>query len=415
VKKARLASLACAPVAAVGVTACGSSSKKSDTARGGTAASSTTASSASNGGAPAGSAKGAPFVLGVICSCSGPQAAVLGGSSKVMTAWANATNAAGGINGHPVKMVIKDDGATPSQSLQDAKSLVEQSHVIGMVDESLADAAFADYVIQKGVPIVGGASPEAVFGTNPDWFPAGSPLIPLVVGTIAEAKGKSTLGAMYCAESPICAQIIPLTQGIGKIFGIKVVPQKISGTAPNYTAPCLTVKSAGDDALYIADNGPIVQRVLASCTQPGYKPTNVGPATTTTNQMLQDPPVAGSLFSGTNANPYDASLPAVKAFQDALEQSYPGFLKGDTFAYGEYFPWLAGKLFQAAAKAGNLTPTSTSADLKRGLYALKGETLEGLAPPLNYTPASRTSPRAGSATRPSLGPWRRRMEISSCV
>jgi hypothetical protein len=43
-------------------------------------------------------------------------------------------------------------------------------------------------------------------------------------------------------------------------------------------------------------------------------------------------------------------------------------------------------VFQAAAKAADLSPTSTAADVKKGLYDLKNETLGGLAPPLNFTP-----------------------------
>jgi len=49
------------------------------------------------------------------------------------------------------------------------------------------------------------------------------------------------------------------------------------------------------------------------------------------------------------------------------------------------YPWIAGKLFEAVAKAGALSPTSTSADVEKGLYALKGETLDGLSSPLTYT------------------------------
>jgi branched-chain amino acid transport system substrate-binding protein len=312
---------------------------------------------------------------------------VLANSQKVATAWATSVNAAGGINGHPVNLIVKDDGSNPATALQDAKALVEQDHVMAIVGEiSLADGAFGSYVATKGVPVVGGASPEPVQGSNPDFFPSGSPLLPLVIGTLAEAKGKKNLGAMYCAESPVCAQLIPLAQGIGKTFGLKVTPQKISGTAPNYTAPCLTMKSAGVDALYIADNGPIVQRVIAGCKQQGYTPLNVVQASTTTNMLLADPNLAGSLVAGTNANPYDVSLPAVKEFQDAVEKSYPGLLKSPGFAYDAYYPWTGGKLFEAAAKAANLTPSSTPADVKKGLYALKAETLGGLAPPLTYTP-----------------------------
>jgi branched-chain amino acid transport system substrate-binding protein len=297
--------------------------------------------------------------------------------------WASSVNAAGGINGHPVKMIALDDGGNPATALQDAKQLVEQDHVMAIVGEvSVADAGFASYVASKDIPVVGGGSPEATFSSNPDFYVSGSPLLALIVGTLAQAKGKTNLGVAYCAESPVCAQIVPLTQGVGKLFGLKITPLKISGTAPNYTAQCLAMKSAGVDALYVADNGATVQRVVASCKQQGFTPLNVGQGPTTANALLKDPNLNGSLIAGTSANPYDASLPAVKAFQDAM----PGLIKTSTFAYDAFYAWTGGKLFEAAAKAANITPTSTGADVKKGLYALKNETLGGLIPPTTFTP-----------------------------
>src|SRR5207244_2406121 len=48
------------------------------------------------------------------------------------------------------------------------------------------------------------------------------------------------------------------------------------------------------------------------------------------------------------------------------------------------FPWAGGQLFAAAAKAANLSADSKPADVKRGLYMLKAETLNGIAPPLSF-------------------------------
>jgi branched-chain amino acid transport system substrate-binding protein len=92
------------------------------------------------------------------------------------------------------------------------------------------------------------------------------------------------------------------------------------------------------------------------------------------------------VLSSPDAAYTDSSLPAAKAFLDALDKYAPGLQSGPQFGYDTLFPWLSGKLFEAAATAGHLTPSSTPADVKKGLYALKNETLGGLAPPLTYTP-----------------------------
>jgi branched-chain amino acid transport system substrate-binding protein len=304
----------------------------------------------------------------------------------VARAWADNLNSFGGINGHPVQLATEDDGQNPATALQDAKALVEQDHVIAIVGEiSLVDATWVPWVVSHGVPIVGGSSGEPIQGTSSGVFPSGSTLLAITVGSIAEAKGKKNLGVMYCAETPVCAQFVPLAQGVGKLFGLKVTPTSISATAPSYTAPCLKFRGAGVGALLVADNGPIVQRVVADCSLQGYTPLEVTTEAATSSTMLNDAQLAGTLAAGGNANPFDSSTPAVKEFREAVEKYYPGLLGSTEFTQDDFYVWTGGKLFEAAAKAADIGPTSTSAELEMGLYALKNDTLGGIAPPLTYT------------------------------
>ena len=370
------AAIACASVVAVVLAACG----------GGNDDNGTTAASTGP------KLTGAPIKVGGMVSSSGAQAAVLGGTGTVLKAWADHVNTSGGINGHPVQMTVLDDGGDPAKALQNAKQLVEQDHVIAMVGFiSLADAAVAPYLDQKGIPVVG-AAPVQTFITDPNWFSSGANLITLTYGTVDVAKkaGKTNLGVMYCAESPVCAQLVPLAQGIGGLVGIKITPLKISATAPNYTAPCLQMKDSGVDALYIADNGTVIQRVLASCAQQGYNPLPVGQATTSTPDYLSDSNLDGALSAGTNANPYDDSLPAVKEYRDAVNAEQDGFTDSSQFTYDAFLRWTGGLLFEAAGKAGNLGPDSTSNDVKQAIYKLKNETLQGTSGPLVFTPGQPT-------------------------
>jgi branched-chain amino acid transport system substrate-binding protein len=378
VKLKRLgAVLGCAVVVAVVLAACGGGGNDNETTAAQTGPKLT----------------GAPIKVGGMVSSSGAQKAVLGGTGTVLQAWADHVNNTGGLNGHPVQMTVLDDGGDPAKALQNAKQLVEQDHVIAMVGFiSLADAAVAPYLDQKGIPVVG-AAPVQTFISDPNWFSAGANLITLTYGTVDVAKtaGKTNLGVMYCAESPVCAQLVPLAQAIGGLLDIKITPLKISATAPNYTAPCLQMKDSGVDALYIADNGPIIQRVLASCAQQNFDPLPVGQATTSTNDYLSDSNLDGALSAGTNANPYDDSLPAVKEYRDAVDAKQSGFTDSDEFTYDAFLPWTGGLLFQEAAKAGKLGPTSTSEDVTKALYALKTTTLQDTSGPLTFTPGQPTA------------------------
>ena len=380
----KLVALPLVVATAVTLAACGSSSKETTGNAAGTGTS-TNAAVVKAGKTPA----GAPIVVGAVCSCTGAQQAQTGLAAKVNTAWAASVNAAGGINGHPVKMITLDDGGNPATSLQDAKQLVEQDHIIAMVGEfSLADAAWASYIASKGIPVVGGISQESPFQSNPDFFPSGSQLLAQTVGTIALAKTahKSHLGVLYCAESPICAQVVPLAQGAGALYGVKVSGEKVSSTAPSYAAPCLSLKGAGADAVFPAVAAPVVLRVVDGCAQQGYKPAVLSQTTTTTNAWLQDGNLEGALLAGAQANPYDTSTPAIQELRNALNSTTPGATSNSDFTADVVEPWAGGKLFEAAAKAAHIGPSSTPADVKKGLYALKNETLGGLTGPLNFTP-----------------------------
>ena len=124
---------------AAALAACGSSSSSSSSA--------SSVGSASNAAATVAKTSGPAFNLGAICSCSGAQAAALANLKAVSQTWADSVNAAGGVNGHPVKLTVLDDGGNPATALQDVKQLVESDHIQALVsDGSLADNSWASYV-----------------------------------------------------------------------------------------------------------------------------------------------------------------------------------------------------------------------------------------------------------------------------
>jgi hypothetical protein len=131
-------------------------------------------------------------------------------------------------------------------------------------ETSLVDSTWASYVATRGIPVVGGASFEQPFLTNPDFFPSGTQLLLNQFGVIQLAKqaGGTHIGVMYCAESPVCASLVPLASGAAKLYGLQNTAAKVAATAPNYTASCLAAKSAGVNVLYVPDNASVVQRLI---------------------------------------------------------------------------------------------------------------------------------------------------------
>ena len=67
-----------------------------------------------------------------------------------------------------------------------------------------------------------------------------------------------------------------------------------------------------------------------------------------------------------------------------LKQYAPSVASGKDYSEVLSAPYAGLQLFAKVADTAKLTPTSTPDDVKKGLYALKDETLGGLTVPLNY-------------------------------
>jgi branched-chain amino acid transport system substrate-binding protein len=364
---------------AVGVAACGSGSDTGSTG-GGTTGGTESTEAATELSGPA-------FKLGAICSCSGAQAAALGDLGKVSEVWAESVNANGGINGHPVEMVVYDDGGDPATALKQVKQMVEQDKVQAIVgNDSLQDVAWAEYVAKKGVPVIGGLTSSIPFLSNPDFFASGAGIPVMIVGmeAIAKEQGKKKFGIMYCAETPVCAQVVPLGELAAQLNGIEFTSAKVSATQPSYAAQCLAFKDEGVEAISISHNADVVQRILEACKQQGFEPAVIAEGPTAASTQLDVPVFNEAFFSSPNANYVDTSIPAVAEFHEALEEYAPDVLDG-SFSYTTLNPWVSGKYFQEAAEAGNLSPSSTPAQVTAAMPKINGTEIDGLAPALSIT------------------------------
>jgi len=330
--------------------------------------------------------EGDPIIIGTICSCSSNQSTVLAESTQGISAWADKVNRNGGLNGSPVKLIIKDDAGDPAKGLQVAKELVAEGAIAIVGMTSTTDPAWQSYVEEQKIPVVGGLSIEATFLTSPDFFPSGANAVLLSFGLLQDAKeaGVTKFGVMYCSETPVCAQV----DGLGKAFagqlGLAYASTKIAATAPDYNAACLSFKEDKADGLFIAHNASVVQRVVAGCAQNGYDPQGVALMNGVDKSTIEDANFDKTMLVSSLAIYTDESVPGVKEFHDAIAAYNPGFMDTAGFNSAAQYSWSGGKLFEAVAEAADLNAESTSADVYRGLYALQAEDLDGMAPPLTF-------------------------------
>jgi branched-chain amino acid transport system substrate-binding protein len=175
----------------------------------------------------------------------------------------------------------------------------------------------------------------------------------------------------------------------GEQVGVGVENVVVSAGDTSYAAPCLVLKEAGVDGLILGLDSSTAAHVVSDCAQQGFTPALYAVGAVYTPELGADPAFDGMKFTSGNVNFNDGSIPGAKAFQEAMAKFNPQINLAQ-MSYVPFYSWIAGELFEAAAVAGNIGPDSTPADVQKGLYALKDDTLDGIAPPLTFVPDEAT-------------------------
>ena len=356
----------------------------------GTSASTSTSTSAASSGSAV-AASGSDLVIGTIGNFSGPSAQPehLAG----LQAWVDSVNASGGIKGRQIKLIAEDDQGDATKSQAEIRQLVQVDHVLAVVSPEAGgtESGWASYAQQQHVAVVGGQADTPEWFTNPAFFPSGATVLTSLEmqAYAVKAAGKSSFGAVYCAEIAACKQVLPALQGYAKAFQLAMpISAAIAVSAPSYTAQCLAAKQADAQALIIDASYAAGSRFAPACAQQGYSPVYVIPSGAFDNQYLQVSQVNGAYVPTTNALWFD-STPAVDQFKQAMGKYEASTTLGPNPMSG----WTGGVLFGAAA--ASLPANPTPADVFTALYALpKNDTLNGLTPPLNFhsgAPASQVN------------------------
>jgi branched-chain amino acid transport system substrate-binding protein len=363
------------------------------------AAALTACGSASSGGAAAGGAAagGSEWVIGNIGTYSGPDASAYALAGEVVQAWADSVNASGGIDGHHVKVVVMNDALSAATALSEVKELIQQDHVLAIVGEAGSTATvWAPYAEQQGVPVIGGDSIDPVFYKYPTFYPVGGTsdrsLNALVAATHqAHPRG----GFVYCEEDPACSALIPdFKTAYALAGGTLVASEPVSVTAPDYTAQCLSLKNAGVQSVFIAAPQTTILTFARNCATQHYYPIVLANGVVVSpDQVTQYAAISGAkmLVSMDDFPFFDTSTAAEQAFHNALAKYAPAVLAPGNISEQDATAWASAELFEAAAKQAKLGSSPTWSQLKAGLYALHGATLDGLAPPLTFNSGQPTS------------------------
>ncbi|HEX3048020.1 MAG TPA: ABC transporter substrate-binding protein [Bacillota bacterium] len=108
-----------------------------------------------------------PYVVGVFCSATGPNAPLGVPERNTIMMLESQINKKGGVNGHPLKVIIEDDATDNTTAVKAVKKLIEQDQVCALIGSSGTSQTMAalPVAVAAEVPLVSMAAGAAI--TNP--------------------------------------------------------------------------------------------------------------------------------------------------------------------------------------------------------------------------------------------------------
>ena len=241
-------------------------------------------------GSGAGATPGGEIRLGSFGVQSGVLGATMAPFFQGARAWVADVTARGGLNGHPVRLILGDDGGDPAETQALVRRMVEQDKVQAFYTVAAPTTlqAATPYLEQVRVPIIGMCECNPAVDESPMAFQPGigsttglawAHLAPLV-----GMSDKRKLSIFFCREVTSCSQSAEGIKRLAPQVGVTVVHEtQMSLAQPDYTAEVLSARNAGADAvIVVADNATIV-RILRSAHRQNYRP-QVSTPTAATNR-----------------------------------------------------------------------------------------------------------------------------------
>ncbi len=113
----------------------------------------------------AGGAKEAETIkIGAIFAVTGPASFLGAPEAKTAEMLVERINAAGGVNGSQIELIIKDSAANPEKAISFAKQLIEEDQVVAIIGPSTSGETMQikELCNEAGVPLVSAAAAEAI-------------------------------------------------------------------------------------------------------------------------------------------------------------------------------------------------------------------------------------------------------------
>ncbi|HEU5019762.1 MAG TPA: ABC transporter substrate-binding protein [Pseudolabrys sp.] len=295
------------------------------------------------------------YVVGLTGALTGPPSSTYAPAVDAMRIYLGRLNAAGGINGHKVKLILEDDGAQPSKAAANTKKLISQGNVLLMINASLS-STYAPVIAETrraGVPLLfaSGVCPTSV-------YPPAAALEFCTTGYAAHYDSQATLDfiketARGAVKLGFSAMAIPLSRGemdyamaLSKKMGMTPVDEEIiPPPTADYTSFATKLKDSGPNWVYSWAPWITQVRTLEALRKLGWSGEYIAWGHLEAERELAR--LKDGKFYTVNSNAmFQEALPIQKEIEAAAKKAgskYPA----DTMTEG----WIAGMTIEAALKA----------------------------------------------------------------
>jgi ABC-type branched-subunit amino acid transport system substrate-binding protein len=353
------------------------------------------ACSSSGSKGSSGSGKGA-YKIGVLVDLTGLAASGNKTAGDGVKAGVLAAKAAG----YDLTYVTADTTSSPAGALAAAQKLVQQDHVDVVIANSALTFAAAQFLGQKGIPVIGLPQDGPEWQTAKNMFPVTGAIhtdkVVTTFGQIFKLGGATNIGTLGYQISPTSSQSAKGAAESAKAVGLKAgyVNAAFAFGSTNVQPVAIAMKNKGIDGVTLSvdpntsyalidalRNLGVKLKVAYLATGYGGDTSQAGPKT------LQS---AQGVFFSSPYQPVEMKTAATQRFQQYLQQA--GVTHAPTFA--EYNGYVSTLLLVDGLKAAGSKSPSMSA-LITALSGITSFTADGLFGDHPANPNDRTTVVAG--------------------
>lgn len=332
------------------------------------------------------------IVIGVIGGFEGQFASSTGTIPLALDAWEKTVNDAGGIDGHTVKIVIKETGTATGAGLRGAQELITKEGVDVIMDwDYIGDTTWLEAAEKADVPVLvswpGFASLISENAFQVTTGPVAQAYMP-----IGEMKALGDTGGIALADSgsSVGDQYVSMWETFSEQLGLELSPiAKLSDSQPDYTAFCQQLKDAGAESYAMTMTAAISDKIIRQCYDQGVTIPVVTQSGSALPSWKTEPAYEGAVIEDSLAPFFDDSIPAVKEYRDAMAEYQPDVLGSEKDNANGLAAWATMQLI--ATVVPTIDGDVSGKSITEALYQVEEETLGGLVGPLTFTEDGQTS------------------------